>query len=44
MRLYDLILTFLPVPLGLTFAAFLGVCILRPGRCVLPAEWMRFYS
>ena len=40
MSLYQLSLAFLPVPLGLAFAFLLGVCALRPGRCVRP-RWAR---
>jgi hypothetical protein len=44
MTLYQLSLAFALVPLGLAFAVLLGICALRPGRCVRP-RWARdFYE
>jgi hypothetical protein len=43
MTLYQLALTFAPVPLGLAFAVLIGICALRPARCMRSRSARRWY-
>ena len=40
MTTLQLLQALLPVPLGLAFGCLLGVCLLRPRRCIRP-RWAR---